>query len=113
MKSQSIGRQQHIQLELFVGGPKLIFTDDFARRGSAGVSDHVEIGCPSLNFSLPRGDGREGDDHQEGPVLVHLMEKVGQERNSLHSLGDVHQPMGRLKTLAKPRTYLPKTHLIC
>jgi hypothetical protein len=44
---------------------------------------------------------------------VHLMEKVGQERNSLHSLGDVHQPMGRLKTLAKPRKYLPKTHLIC
>jgi hypothetical protein len=91
-KSQLVGRQQHVQLEFLVGGPELKFTDDLARRSSADVSDHVNVWCPGLKLPLPRGDGRERDDHQEGSILVQLVEKVGQERNGLHSLGKVISP---------------------
>ena len=53
--------------------------DDFECQGSANVSDHIEIGCPSLKLPLPCSDGQEQNDHQEGPILVHFVEEVEQE----------------------------------
>lgn len=54
------------------------------------VNHHVDLRCPHFKLSLPRGESRQRNHHQERTVQLVLVEEVRQEWDCLNRLPQAH-----------------------
>jgi len=73
-----------------LGRAKLGLTDHVTRGGGAHVDDNVEIRSPGAELHCPGVDRRQGNDNEEGAVLLLSVEQVRKEADRLDSLAETH-----------------------
>lgn len=85
LQHELVRRQEDVEFEFLWVRTKLELANDFTRLARADVGDDVEIGRPGLELGLPGGEGGQGDDDQEGAVLVDGVDEVGKECDGLNA----------------------------
>lgn len=73
-----------------LGWAELVVADHRARLGVADVAHDVEVRRPDLELFDPGRERREGDDDEVGAVLVHRVDEVRDEADTLDCLAQSH-----------------------
>lgn len=84
-----ISREKDVELEFF-GCAKLVLANKGSTWPVTDVGDDVEGRRPLGELHLPGGESREGNDDEEGAILLKVVIKVGEESASLNSLSETH-----------------------
>lgn len=85
-ESQFVCGKQDVHLELLVRGAELILPDNLSGRCCSNVSDDVDVGGPCGKLGLPCSNGGKRNDDKERTILLHFVEEIGKEGDSLNSL---------------------------